>query len=95
MYDYDEMYYNQDVQSRINCGSAHCCENCGELTSFGVYINGDLFCSDCAREYLESLDEYTIMDRLCIAEGEDIWAVVARLSIDYIADCMGWDMWEN
>lgn len=98
MWECDEMFYNWETQSKIDRGLLHVCHRCDGLIKYGVYINDELYCPDCAREYAAYMDETELLDAVDYDREMDtpnIYEYIQNMDIEELADCMGWDIWED
>lgn len=98
MREYDEEYYNTSVQAKIDNGEYHICTECGNIISYGVDIDGNLYCPKCAREYVFFLSDNEKLDAIdydrdhCIL---DVDSYIKTMSIEDIASAFDYDIWED
>lgn len=98
MREFDERCYNMETKGKIDRGLLHVCRRCDGLIAYGVYIDDELYCPDCAREYAADMDETELLNAVDYdreMETPDVYAYIQNMDIEELASYMGWDVWED
>lgn len=91
------MNYNQQTRAAISRGDISVCIHCNDIIREGVYINNELCCEECAKQYMIDRPVNStlsiLLDYIEDIEPDMVSDIICSMSLDDFCRIFGSEMW--